>query len=202
MAIRVVEARERADKEALYHFLYELWAGEFGRDMTGMDGDSLTMRDELDEWAHHLMALDDAGNIAGCIRCNTLSEGRLPAVLAERLGEEELRRAFSPEHVSFSSHLAVAPHKRGHTVASRLVTAVIQRMLRTGLLVDVSYTALNLVHMYYQLGSRPYAPNFRLDGELPKPNAEVTTASCNFTALENDTNPLLQIVQRTLDTTL
>lgn len=44
--------------------------------------------------------------------------------------------------------------------------------------------------------------NFRLDGELPKPNAEVTTASCNFTALENDTNPLLQIVQRTLDTTL
>ena len=44
--------------------------------------------------------------------------------------------------------------------------------------------------------------NFRLDGELPKPNAEVTTASCNFAALENDTNPLLQIIQRSLDTTL
>lgn len=45
-------------------------------------------------------------------------------------------------------------------------------------------------------------PNMRLEGELPKPNGDVTTASCNFTALEDGTNPLLQIVQRTLDTTL
>lgn len=45
-------------------------------------------------------------------------------------------------------------------------------------------------------------PNLRLEGELPKPNAEVTVASCNFTALEDDTRPLLTVVQRTLDTTL
>ncbi|MBK7823552.1 MAG: hypothetical protein IPJ61_21435 [Tessaracoccus sp.] len=44
--------------------------------------------------------------------------------------------------------------------------------------------------------------NFRLEGELPKPTGETTKASCNFTALENDTNPLLQIVQRTFDTAL
>jgi len=44
--------------------------------------------------------------------------------------------------------------------------------------------------------------NLRLEGELPKPNADVTVASCNFKALENDTNPLLAISQRTLDTAL
>ena len=44
--------------------------------------------------------------------------------------------------------------------------------------------------------------NFRLDGELPKPTGEINKASCNFTALENGTNPLLQIVQRTLDTAI
>lgn len=44
--------------------------------------------------------------------------------------------------------------------------------------------------------------NFRLEGELPKPSGETTKASCNWTALENDVNPLLQIVQRTSDTAL
>lgn len=44
--------------------------------------------------------------------------------------------------------------------------------------------------------------NLRLEGELPKPSGETTKASCNFTALENGTNPLLQAVQRTADAAL
>jgi len=44
--------------------------------------------------------------------------------------------------------------------------------------------------------------NIRLDGELPKPSGDTTKAACNFTALENGTNPLMQIIQRTADTTL
>lgn len=42
----------------------------------------------------------------------------------------------------------------------------------------------------------------RLDGELPKPTGDTTKATCNFTALEDGTNPLLQIVQRTADSSL
>ena len=44
--------------------------------------------------------------------------------------------------------------------------------------------------------------NVRLEGELPKPTGDTTKASCNFIALENDTNPLLQMSQRTADSTL
>lgn len=44
--------------------------------------------------------------------------------------------------------------------------------------------------------------NIRLEGELPKPTGENTKASCNFTALENDTNPLLSISMRTADSAL
>jgi len=164
MSIRVVIAKDLADKEALYGFLFGLWAGEFGREMTGMDPDRRRMKDELDPWAIHFMALDDAGNIAGCIRTNVLSEGRLSPELGASMGQDPLLDAFDPHRITFTSHLAVAPHKRGHTVASRLAGAVIQRMLRAGIEVDISYAALNLVHMYYQLGSRPYLPAFRLPG--------------------------------------
>lgn len=44
--------------------------------------------------------------------------------------------------------------------------------------------------------------NMRLDGELPKPTGETTKASCSFTALENDTNPLMQAVYISADTAL
>lgn len=44
--------------------------------------------------------------------------------------------------------------------------------------------------------------NFRLDGELPKPTGEVNRVTMAYTALENRVNPLLQIVQRTLDTAI
>lgn len=45
-------------------------------------------------------------------------------------------------------------------------------------------------------------PCLRLDGELPKPSGETPKMSCNFVALEDGTNPLLLIVQRTADTAL
>ncbi len=164
MSIRVVEARELADKQAVYSFLYELWAGELGREASGMDPQRRMLEDGLDAWAHHFMALDGAGNIAGAIRINELHEGDIDTALAERLGLGELLGGFDRDTVSVSSHLAVAPHKRGHTVASRLVAAVVQRMLRRGILLDLSFCALDLVSMYYQVGYRPYLPAFRLPG--------------------------------------
>ena len=45
-------------------------------------------------------------------------------------------------------------------------------------------------------------PCIRLEGELPKPSGETPKMTCNFTALEDGTNPLLMIVQRTADTAL
>ena len=45
-------------------------------------------------------------------------------------------------------------------------------------------------------------PCIRLEGELPKPSGETPKMSCNFTALEDGTNPLLMIVQRTADAAL
>ncbi len=157
MPIRVVEAREQADRVALFAFRGEIEAGD------GTDEDPV-VPDALDGWARHFMALDAAGNIAGSIRLNELHQGALGDELQERLGLGELLEDFRSARISYSSKLAIAPHKRGHTVASRLMAAVIQRMLRAELQVDLCSCPLDLVHVYYQLGYRPYLPPFRLPG--------------------------------------
>jgi CRP-like cAMP-binding protein/SAM-dependent methyltransferase len=197
MSIRVVVVREQADKEALYSFLYRLWSGEFGREMHGMDPERQRIEDDLDPWAVHFMALDDAGEIAGCIRTNTLCDGRLEPSLAASMGQDALLSTFEPRQIAFTSHLAVSPHKRGHTVASRLAGAVIQRMLREDVCVDISYAALNLVHMYYQLGSRPYLPAFRIPGVgLRQPLVYCARDLEHLLEVESPTAPL---VPRELD---
>ncbi len=164
MPIRVVEAQEQADKDAILEFVREVAAGDVEPGAEEEVGGRTAGHGDLDSWAHHFMALDTGGMIAGAIRVNGLHEGSLGPELAERVGLGELLTAFTPAQLSHSSSPVVAPHKRGHTVASRLVAAVVQRLLRQGVLVDLCTCAMDLVPMYYQLGYRPYLPPFRSPG--------------------------------------
>ncbi len=86
------------------------------------------------------------------------AEGRRP------LAATDLAEVFGPERVTFTSHLAVAPSSRGRTVTSLLVEATVHNLVTKGIDVDVCYCSLGLVPMYYQIGSRPYAPRFHLEG--------------------------------------
>jgi CRP-like cAMP-binding protein/SAM-dependent methyltransferase/predicted GNAT family N-acyltransferase len=197
MSIRVVEAREEADKLAVYRFLYELWAGELGRELPGMDPERGVLVDALDAWAHHLMALDGGGNIVGTVRLNELHEGEADPELAERVGLGELLQAFAPEEIGYSSRLAVAPHKRGHTVTSRLVTGLFQRLLGRGVRVDVSCCPLELVSVYYQVGYRPYLPPFRVAGlGLRQPMVLCTLDRGHLLEVES---PAAELVPASLD---
>ena len=164
MTIQVMESHDPEDREAIYRFLYDLWAGEFGRSMRGLDPSRRRMKDALDDWAHHFIAVDSGGRIVGCVRTNYISEGRLYDDLADSMQLGTILQTFKPRQVSYSSHLAVAHDMRGHTVASLLVAAAIRKVLQDDILLDLSYCSLTLVPMYYQIGSRPYAPHFRLEG--------------------------------------
>ncbi len=157
MPIRVVEAQQQADRDAILAFRRGIELGE-GREVASPTPDA------LDGWARHFMALDDGGDIAGTIRINQLSCGDLGTELGERLGLGELLCELDPAAICYSSRLEIAPHKRGHTVVSRLMAAVIRCMLREGLQLDLCSCPLDLVSVYYQLGYRPYLPSFRLPG--------------------------------------
>jgi CRP-like cAMP-binding protein/precorrin-6B methylase 2 len=164
MAIRVVQARDERDRWAVARFLYDLWGDEPEVALAGLDHERRVLRDEADAHAEHLVALDDAGDIAGALRLNFLDRGPLPADLTEWLGLGELCQAFPSHQVATTTHLAVARDQRGHTVASRLMAAGVQRLLQEGVLVDVGCCGLDEVPLHAQLGSRPFLSAFRQPG--------------------------------------
>jgi ubiquinone/menaquinone biosynthesis C-methylase UbiE/GNAT superfamily N-acetyltransferase len=157
------------DKENIYRFLYRIWANELYRSREGMDHERQSMKDDLDESAQHLIAVEGSGRIEGCLRVNFLRDAPLPSGLGRRLKITELIEAFGRENVCYASHFTVAPAARGHTVASLLVWALYRLCLTEGPLVGVIYCPLNLVSFYYQLGYRPYTENFRIDAGIRVP---------------------------------
>ncbi len=163
MSITITQPVDDKDKVKIYRFLYDVWSVEFSRDLPGMDHERKWVKDNLDDWARHIIAIDDAGRIVACIRLNLLNEGVPNEKLSKNMHFGEIVDAFGAEHVAYASRLAVSPSLRGGTAASLLMGATYRAYLQRGILINTSFCQLSLVHLYYHLGTRPYAPNFRID---------------------------------------
>ncbi|MDK9709127.1 MAG: GNAT family N-acetyltransferase [Desulforhopalus sp.] len=191
-----MQSQSNQDRENIYRFLYEIWSNEFRRSMAGMDHQRRIMKDDLDDTAHHFIAVDDSDRILGCVRANILGKTKLSDSLQRHLQPEKLIELFTGNGVGYASHFAVAPEARGKTVASLLIAALYQHYLNEGVLVGISYCALNLVSFYYQLGYRPYTENFRIDVGIRVP---VVHCLRDFTYLNEIKSPLARICIKDLN---
>ena len=196
MTVNVVQAKNSHDREGIYRFLYEIWSGEFGRNMEGMDHEHRLMKDALDETAQHFTAVDESGWILGCARVNNLGKTLLPENLRKHLKQAELVHLFGGDATYYASHFTVAPEARGKTVASLLIAALYRFYLNEGAMIGISYCALKFVSFYYQLGYRPYAENFRMDAGIRVP---ILHCIRDWTYLEEIKSPLVRICPREFD---
>jgi ubiquinone/menaquinone biosynthesis C-methylase UbiE/CRP-like cAMP-binding protein/GNAT superfamily N-acetyltransferase len=196
MTVYVMRPKCKHDREGIYRFLYEIWSDEFCRSMEGMDHENRLMKDELDETAHHFIAVDHSGRLLGCVRVNILSEVTLSARLQCHLKPTELVELFGGDRIGYGSHFAVAPDARGKTVASLLIGAIYRFCLNEGIMVGVSHCALHFVSFYYQLGYRPYTENFRIDAGIRVPIAHCIR---DRTYLNTIKSPLARLCPEALD---
>jgi CRP-like cAMP-binding protein/SAM-dependent methyltransferase/GNAT superfamily N-acetyltransferase len=169
MNIHVIRSKTPNDRKNVYRFLYDIWSKEFFRSMDGMNHEYRFFEDELDQTAQHFIAVDQTGQILGCVRGNNLKKSTLPALLHNHLQISKLTRVFDEHEICYGSHFAVAPNARGKTVASLLIKALYRYCLRENLTIGLSYCALHYISFYYQLGYRPYTTNFRIDSGIRVP---------------------------------
>lgn len=196
MSVHVMQPKCMHDREGIYRFLYEVWSDEFRRTLEGMDHENRLVKDELDETAHHFIAVDDSGRILGCVRVNIPSESDLPERFEKNLKPTELVGLFGGDGIGYASHFAIAPLARGRTVASLLISALYRFCLNEGIMVVVSYCALHLVSFYYQLGFRPYTDNFPIDAGIRIP---IALCIRDRTYLETIKSPLSRLCTKAID---
>ena len=157
------------DRQGIYRFLYRIWIKECGRELPGTDHTLKWIKDDLDDWADHFVAMDEQGQIVGCVRVNRLSKGRIDDCLARVLGFDPLFDLFDLETIVFISHLAVLPAYRGGTVISLLMAEMCRHLLEIRVNVALCTCRLGMVSLYHRLGMRPYLPNFDRHGQMQVP---------------------------------
>lgn len=162
MTVFVRSPHDAEETDKIYAFLYEIWVNELQYETPDMNHDTRRMQDTLDTWAKHFLAIDDTGKIVGCMRNNLLSGGISPPDISDHLQLSTLFELYDSDKINLTSRLAIDRSARGKTVTSQLVIAGYSEALAAGADVVICYAALHLVHLYYQLGFRPYAPTFHL----------------------------------------
>ncbi len=196
MTVVIRAPRDDEERTKIYRFLYEIWAEEFGREMPGMDHEQRVMRDELDHWAQHFMAIDESGEVIGCLRNNYFARGDPTPDLQRKMQFQQLFDMFDTRNITFTSHLALEPAARGKTVISQLISAAFRDSALQGNELGTCYAALNLVPLYYQLGFRPYAPNFRLSAGVRVPLIICSTDMSYLTGVES---PMTRLISKEQD---
>jgi ubiquinone/menaquinone biosynthesis C-methylase UbiE/predicted GNAT family N-acyltransferase len=169
MNIMVTTPKDEQDRESVFRFLYGIWVTEFNRELPGTNHENEQIKDDLDRWANHFMALDDGGRIVGCVRFNQLSRGNPSQGFSDSMGFTDLAALFGPERVAFISHLAISSSHRGSTVISLLLAELFRSLFEQEMAVAACYCQLNLVNLYHRIGMRPYLPNFKQDGRMRVP---------------------------------
>lgn len=169
MNIMVTTPKGDPDRESLFRFLYGIWVTEFNRELPGTNHEKAEIKDDLDLWATHFMALDDEGRIVGCVRFNRLSRGNPSRGFSASMGFGDLAALFGPSRVAFISRLAISPFHRGSTVISLLLAELFRSLFEQDMAVAACYCQLNLVNLYHRIGMRPYLSNFKLDGRMRVP---------------------------------
>jgi len=174
--IRVQPAQQSADREEVFRFRYRVQAAESGQAPADADHARGWIRDELDDHARILVAVDDStGAVLGTLRALLGCDQPFSAALSDSLDLSSMIVAFGEERLCHSSMFMVDPAYRGQTVASQLVAGLVSLMLEHGIDIDVCRVEMAQARSWFQLGYRPYGPLVQPPGrdELQVPLALV-----------------------------
>jgi len=150
-------ATTQEEREAIYHFRYQVYVEELRRDYPDADHDRKWLRDEDDEQDYTVnLYMGPPDQILSVVRLLIWPAGQVP---------EDYHRSFSMEIfpgiedlvTSEIGRLMVKPSARGKTVFPSLINAMYEHLVQRDSQLSFLYCVPGLVKHYRRnLGTRPY----------------------------------------------
>ncbi len=165
MYVHIQHAQHPSDREQVYRFRYRVLVEELQQVIPSADHKRRLIRDDLDESARLMVALDEqSGAIVGTIRSNFGRDRLLPIALVNELSLGPMVENLDHARISHTSGFVVDPAFRGETIASTLITRLYSVSLAKQVLVDTIACEPSLSSSCAQLGYRPYADAIQRPG--------------------------------------
>ncbi len=163
--IKVHDAHTKEEKEAIYHFRYQIHIREMKRIIPSTDHYRKVIIDELDSWSQQAYAQLANGRIVGAVRATFGRANDFPAGLAKTFQLERFQR-FSPntKNICFGTKMMVDPLYRKTPVFFHLLTHCYKFLREHNIHFNLSGCNPYLLPMYEQLGYQSFAPGFQDPG--------------------------------------
>lgn len=151
ITIRLAETDE--DQQRVFHFRYDIYVAEMGREQKYADHEARTICEPFDATGHIFMAEED-GEVVGTVRTNFGRDTDL-GYYADLYGMTCVGRHY-PEYVSVTTKFMVAANLRKGTLAYRLATVGYQYNLKNHIHFDFIDCNPHLEETFERLGHRRY----------------------------------------------
>lgn len=160
MKITYREPHGERELEAIFNLRYQVYVEELGRPITHTNHQTKQIKDNVDAFATHYVAVVD-GQIIGAMRTHKLADGKFPGV---ELYQPHLFEAYYPDQICFCSYLVIAKEHRNSMAAIKLTCKSYEYMRQENMQVNLMNCSPNLLRIYQYLGHRFYlGENFFYD---------------------------------------
>lgn len=164
MNVRTRPPKTPEEFQSLWSFRYRVTMASHEQQGDSVDHERKWIRDPLDEGATNLIALHADDEIVGCLRVNWVQKTSFPQVLRARLELDRLESLFGRRPISCTSMFMVDPSTQGEKVAKVLILKLLEVCGGQSAVADICSCELSMVHTYQQIGYRPYAETFHIEG--------------------------------------
>ena len=161
-------ATTQEQREAIYHFRYQVYVEELKRDYPDADHERKWLRDEVDEHDYTVnLYMGPIDQIVGVARLLIWPAGQIPGNY-HRLFSMEIFPGIDDLVTSEIGRLMIRPTARGKMVFPTLINAMYEHLVQRGSQLCFLYCVPGLVKHYRRnLGTRPY------DGRLIQAGSSV-----------------------------
>ncbi|QDR79468.1 cyclic nucleotide-binding domain-containing protein [Sporomusa termitida] len=164
-SVKIYDAYTNEEKEAIYHFRYQIHIGEMKRIIPSTDHYRKVIIDELDSWSQQAYAKLADGRIVGAVRATFGKASDFPTGLAHIFQLARFQK-FSPnsKNICFGTKMMVDPLYRKTPVFFQLLTHCYKFLREHNIQFNLSGCNPYLLPMYEQLGYQSFAPGFQDPG--------------------------------------
>jgi hypothetical protein len=162
---KVFEAYTEEEREAIYHFRYQVHVSEMGRNLPGIDHFRQRITDDLDAWSDLGYAALENGRIVGTVRVTSGMASNFPEDLSRVLQLERFQQ-FNPNNkmLCVGTKTMVDPLFHGTPVFYKLMAKGYEYYRKHNIQFNLGGCNPYLLPMYEQLGYRRFTSGFQDQG--------------------------------------
>ncbi|HWR06936.1 cyclic nucleotide-binding domain-containing protein [Sporomusa sp.] len=163
--IKILDAYTEEEKQAIYHFRYQIHIKEMNRIIPSTDHFRKVIIDELDSWSQLAYAKLSDGRIIGTVRATFGKASDFPTELARTFQLNRFQN-FNPnsKNICFGTKMMVDPLYRKTPVFFRLLARCYEFLREHNIQFNLSGCNPYLLPMYEQLGYQSFAAGFQDPG--------------------------------------